>query len=94
MTWKDILKMTFDEAQTKATQIMMDKYNPEGRAGVSMDFATIPKYQEEYRKLVQSLYKAKEEEKMVGAITTATPNITRVSYSQRRKKRGKEDKEE
>ncbi len=36
----------------------------------------------------------KEEEKMVGAITTATPNITRVSYSQRRKKRGKEDKEE
>ncbi len=63
MTWKDILKMTFDEAQTKATQIMMDKYNPEGRAGVSMDFATIPKYQEEYRKLVQSLYKAKEEEK-------------------------------
>ncbi len=59
-----------------------------------MDFATIPKYQEEYRKLVQSLYKAKEEEKMVGAITTATPNITRVSYSQRRKKRGKEDKEE
>ena len=49
MTWKSILKMSYDEAQTKATQIMMDKYNPEGRAGVSMDFATIPKYQEEYR---------------------------------------------
>tara|TARA_R100001224_G_C3903151_1_gene109239 strand:- start:147 stop:359 length:213 start_codon:yes stop_codon:yes gene_type:complete len=57
MSWKDVLKMTFDEAQTKATQIMMDKYNPKGKAGASMDFATIPKYQEEYRKLVQSLYK-------------------------------------
>ena len=32
--------------------------------------------------------------KVAGAITTATPNITRVSYSQRRKKRGKEDEEE
>lgn len=49
--------MTFDEAQTKATQIMMDKYNLEGRGGANMDFATIPKYQEEYKKLVQSLYK-------------------------------------
>ena len=44
--------------------------------------------------LTDSPEPAKEEEKMVGAITTATPNITRVSYSQRRKKRGKEDKEE
>ena len=61
MSWKDILKMTFDEAQTKATQLMMDKYNPEGKAGVSMDFATIPKYQEEYRKLVQSLYQGGKE---------------------------------
>ena len=60
MTWKSILKMSYDEAQTKATQIMMDKYNPEGRAGVSMDFATIPKYQEEYRKLVQSFYKGED----------------------------------
>ena len=32
--------------------------------------------------------------KVAGAITTATPNITRVAYSQRRKKRGKEDEEE
>lgn len=36
----------------------------------------------------------KEEEKMAGAITTATPNITRVAYSQRRKKHGKENEEE
>ena len=36
----------------------------------------------------------KEEEKMAGAITTATPNITRVSYSQRREKDGKKCKEE
>jgi|11BtaG_2_1085332.scaffolds.fasta_scaffold14068_4 hypothetical protein len=36
----------------------------------------------------------KEEEKMAGAITTATPNITRVSYSQRRQKHGKKCKEE
>jgi len=54
MSWKDILKMTFDEASTKATRIMMEKYNPEGKAGVSMDFATIPKYREEYSKLVES----------------------------------------
>ena len=54
MSWKDILKMTFDEASNKATRIMMEKYNPEGMAGVSMDFATIPKYQEEYSRLVQS----------------------------------------
>jgi len=44
--------------------------------------------------LTDSSEPVKEEEKMVGAITTATPNITRVSYSQRRQKRGKEDEEE
>tara|TARA_R100001015_G_C4630966_1_gene193061 strand:+ start:3113 stop:3301 length:189 start_codon:yes stop_codon:yes gene_type:complete len=60
MSWQNILKMSYDEAQTKATQIMMDKYNPEGRAGVSMDFATIPKYQKEYNKLVQSFYKGED----------------------------------
>ncbi len=32
--------------------------------------------------------------KVAGAITTATPNITRVAFSQRRKKRGKKDEEE
>ena len=60
MSWQNILKMSYEEAETKATNIMMDKYNPEGRAGANMDFATIPKYQKEYRKLVQSFYKGEE----------------------------------
>ena len=47
-------KMTFDEATHKAYKIMMVKYDPEGLAGVSKDWATIDKYREEYRKLVQS----------------------------------------
>jgi len=52
----DLLKnlSQFDEASDKANKIMMEKYNPEGMAGVSMDFATIPEYQKEYSQLVQS----------------------------------------
>ena len=46
--------MTFDEASNKATKIMMERYNPDGMAGVAMDFATIPKYRKEYGDLVQS----------------------------------------
>jgi hypothetical protein len=60
MTWKDILKMTFDEASNKATKIMMERYNPDGMAGVAMDFATIPKYREEYSNLVQSFMKEED----------------------------------
>ena len=47
-------KMTFDEASNKANKIMMEKYDPEGLAGVSKDWATIDKHREEYSKLVQS----------------------------------------
>ena len=50
MSWQDILKMTFDEASNKANDIMMEKYSPEG---MPMDWATIPKYSEEYNELVQ-----------------------------------------
>lgn len=46
--------MSFDEAQNLAHRMMMEKYNPEGMAGVSMDFATMPEYQQEYQQLVQS----------------------------------------
>jgi hypothetical protein len=42
---------TFDEASNKANDIMMEKYSPDG---TPMDWATIPKYREEYGKLVQS----------------------------------------
>ena len=59
MSWKDILKMGFEEASNKANKIMMEKYNPEGMAGVAMDWATIPKYREEYNKLVQSFMQEK-----------------------------------
>jgi len=59
MSWKDILKMTFEEASNKANKIMMEKYNPEGIAGVAIDWATIPKYREEYGKLVQSFMQEK-----------------------------------
>jgi hypothetical protein len=31
--------------------------------------------------------------KVAGAVTTATPNITRVAYSQRRKKDGDDEEE-
>lgn len=54
MSWQDILKMTFDEASNKANDIMMEKYSPEG---MPMDWATIPKYSEEYNELVQLFMK-------------------------------------
>lgn len=58
-----------------------------------MSWKDILKYCEYHRNPPEPI-PAKEEEKMAGAITTATPNITRVAYSQRRKKRGKENEEE
>jgi len=60
-SWKDILKMTFDEAEEKANKIMMEKYNPEGMAGVSIDWATIHDGKsEEYNKLIQSFMGEKQ----------------------------------
>lgn len=51
-------KMTFDEAEEKANKIMMEKYNPKGMAGVSMDWATIHDGKsKEYSKLIQSFMK-------------------------------------
>ena len=47
--------MSVNEAINLANRMMMEKYNPEGMAGVSMDFNTIPEYQQEYRQLINSL---------------------------------------
>lgn len=59
MTWKDILKMTLQEAENRATEIMMEKYSPDR---IAMDFSAMPKYRKEYSKLVQSFMKRESSE--------------------------------
>ena len=78
------------EFKDNIKQKMLQEYNMDSIRLIKYDFSN---FDFEFT-LTDSPEPAKEEEKMAGAVTTATPNITRVAYSQRRNKDGKKDQEE